>query len=225
VRQISALSDERSVGIGFVDVLFALVIGKVLASVGWNGLHQLTRTELANLGVATVITLASWIGYHNSYNRPKFKIRFFNLPLAQFSLDIMMVFVYWLLASVATSDPLSRHPAAVTAGLVFVTFVLYVLWDLVGILIGAQEKPYQKLLQPVERWKGFQWDRYVPTWIATTLAFVLWRAAVANPGPRWSYLVDVLLVCIALGFRVAKDIKPGNRTEPRVWNWKPAAID
>jgi hypothetical protein len=43
-----------------------------------------------------VLTVTNWIGYHNSWNRPRYFIRFANLTLWQFVIDVLLVIAYWL---------------------------------------------------------------------------------------------------------------------------------
>jgi hypothetical protein len=206
VRQTRPRLDEATVGIGFVDVLFALVVGRILESLGWGQLHDIYGTEVANLLVATVITLASWIGYHNSLNRPRFKIRFPNWPLAQFVLDILMVFDYWLLATAAGAHGPNAVPnATTTAGLVVVAFLLYCAWDVVSFFIGRASR-YQVLIENEgDRWKGYNPVRNATTWICTALAIVIWIVAGHNTGVAASYTIAALLIADALAFRVMKD--------------------
>src|SRR5688572_29913526 len=91
-------SQDRSlVGISFVDVLFALVIAKILdTAANWDAL---VAEGVGHVLVAFTLTVTSWIGYHNSLNRPRYFIRFANLPLIQFSIDVLLVVVYWFTAS------------------------------------------------------------------------------------------------------------------------------
>ena len=210
LRQITPKRDDASVGIGFVDVLFALVIGQALLSVTWRDVHRISGTKAADLLVAVVVTLTSWIGYHNSLNRPKFKIRFINWPLTQFILDILMVFVYWLLV---TSSGLARsihHPDGVTAGLVLAAFVLYCLWDFVSNRIVRQAK-YQDLLDDRGEYSGVDWFRFVTTWGCTLACLIIWRIAVQfNTTITSTLIIDGALVVTAVVFRLLKDSKIDN---------------
>lgn len=94
-----------------------------------------------------VLTLTSWIGYHNSANRPRYLIGFPNLPLLQFLLDIFMVVLYWLTAVTAERvviDPDGvRHVESASASqeamFVAIAFVLYVVWDIVGLAIRRND--------------------------------------------------------------------------------------
>jgi hypothetical protein len=75
--------DPSTIGVSFVDILFALAVGQVFAPVADWAQHPLTSSLPAanwlQLGVALVITITSWIGYHASANRAQFKITFFNV--------------------------------------------------------------------------------------------------------------------------------------------------
>ena len=216
VRQITPKLDERSVGIGFVDVLFALVMGQILASVNWNVLHSADwaglfsrpHPHIANLLVATVVTLASWIGYHNSVNRPRFKIRFINWPLLQFVVDIVLVLDYWLLATLAGGSAGVPPSSRLTAFLVFLAFLLYCFWDLISFLIGRQRK-YQELIQPPEdRWPGYNLRRNATTWLCALLILIAWQVdAHINESTASIYLLDIAIIGVVVGFRIAKDSK------------------
>jgi hypothetical protein len=60
--------DESKVGITFVDVLFALVMERVLSPFASNPVPS--GPVIAQLVVAGTLTVTSWIGYHSSWNRP-----------------------------------------------------------------------------------------------------------------------------------------------------------
>lgn len=88
--------DERLVGLSFIEVLFAIVVARALDPLA--DFPKLPGVGLSHLAVAGVLTIASWIGYHNSWNRPRYFIRFPNLPLGQFLVDAALVVTYWLTA-------------------------------------------------------------------------------------------------------------------------------
>src|ERR1022692_556369 len=96
--------DRSKVGLGFVEVLFALVVGKILEPISWHVTSVIPWPGRVQLILAAVVTLTSWIGYHNSINRPQFKITFVNWPLAQFVIDFLLVADYWLLATSAQTS-------------------------------------------------------------------------------------------------------------------------
>src|SRR2546421_423904 len=96
--------DEGSVGITFVDVLFAIVAGELLRPLAkWWTISDAGAWHLA---VAATLVLTSWIGYHTSSSRPRFVIRFPNLPLMGFV--VIAAFI------AGTSILVGDHPSALT---------------------------------------------------------------------------------------------------------------
>ena len=77
-------------------------------------------------GRGSVLILTSFIGYHNSQNRPLFTVRFVNVSLCKFALDILTVIVYFLFASYAAVSPAQTQTLLL---LVVLVFGLYLLWD------------------------------------------------------------------------------------------------
>ncbi len=139
--------DQTSSGIDFVDILFALVIAKLLEQlsllIGEFSLREalLNLHLFSHLTVASTLTITSWIGYRGSLNSPKFKIRFPNLPLYKFLLDVSMVAVYWFAASSLETDlgagdgsprDWKDYSAVREVALCVIGFGLYVLWDRVS---------------------------------------------------------------------------------------------
>ena len=125
-----------AVGVTFVDVLFALVIAQVLTPFAdTRALPWVGRVQLI---LAGFLTVASWIGYHNSWNRPKYFIRFPNWPLAQFLIDVLLVVVYFLCAITAPGVQARTNPdRSIIAIIVLValSFTLYAAWDWVSLQI------------------------------------------------------------------------------------------
>ena len=114
-----------------------------------------------------------------------------------------MVVVYWLVASSAesettgaTSEPSARPESL----LVLLAFVLYAAWDFVALQI-RRDVAY---IQRPER-EDVPGRRHV-TWV-----FVVLAAVVALIAPRVGdtagaiYFLDVLLIVLLIGFRLAKE--------------------
>jgi hypothetical protein len=170
-------------------------------------------TGWSHLVVAFVLTIGSWIGYHTSANRPRYSIKFVNLPFAQFVLDIAMVIAYWLTAATA---PLPEHstlrdlPAPTASAvpesvLVLAAFVLYVLWDRVSKImqskdyyINAQSKPWAP------------GRRKITVMCALGACLIAAVAGYANHNWRgqrsWVIGLDVALILLLVGYRAAKEI-------------------
>lgn len=217
-RLIQALTaraqiDRGLVGITFIDVLFALVVGQVLQPlVAWD---ELPVAGFFHMAVAFVLTVASWIGYHNSFNRPHYYIGFFNLPLWQFTVDALLVIVYWLTASYIEgryafgSVEVVRSPSArPEAVFVAMSFFLYVIWD--GIA---------KRMRYSDRYKLFREDLDKPRRRTVTRVSFLLAAVVAvvgwwvNPsGSLWIAAIDSVLILLLLGYRIAKETVGGRTT-------------
>lgn len=200
--------DPRAVGITFVDVLFALVVAEILEPL--RRFDDLPVAGVVHLGLAGVLVLTSWIGYHNSWNRPSYFIRFPNWPLAQFLIDVALVVVYWLMAVNAegvapqATTPPSAAPEAV---LVACSFVLYACWDWVGVRIRMSDAYLHRPLA-----KDAPKRRRV-TQVCAGLSLVVAGATfVLNPDSGTSViLVDSMLGVLLIGYRFAKEYV----TDPR----------
>jgi uncharacterized membrane protein len=209
--------DKRSVGISFVDVLFALVIARVLEP--FSDVDQLSGPGVLQLVLAGVITLTSWIGYHNSLNRPTYFIRFPNLPLFQFLIDVTLVVAYWFTAVTAEHTVrtvvhgvvryVPERPSAVPeAALIFFCFALYRAWDFVGLLV-RRNSAYTR--RPEE---GDVPARRSVTTVCLVAAGVIFAAVLAlgaDTAPA-VYAIDGLLIALVLVFRFLKEyVTPHHR--------------
>lgn len=192
--------DEHGVGIGFGDLLFALVVARVLEP--FADVDGLASAGVVHLVLAGVLVLTSWIGYHTSLNRPQYVIRFPNLPLAQFALDIAMVVVYWLTA-VTAEEAGDRASADAEVLLVLATFVLYVCWDVVARRLASG---YEHRAE-----SGDEAARRRVT-IGCAVAVVALAAVVlpSDLGFRAVVAVDAVLIAVILGFRFLKEYVTGD---------------
>ena len=194
--------DDKAVGISFVDVLFALVIGKVLDP--FLDAKTISGPGVMHLVLAAILTLTSWVGYHNSLNRPTYFIRFPNLPLFQFLLDIAMVVAYWLTAVSAerATNQVVDAPSAIPEALfIALSFVLYVAWDYVSNSIRHDDR-YER--RPISHEVPAR--RYV-TLACCLFAIVLFVVVRFNDShsARTVYLVDALLIVLLIAFRLLKE--------------------
>lgn len=195
--------DDKEVGINFVDILFALVIGEALLAL--NRALQMPAAGVAHLVFAAVLTITSWIGYHRSRHRYtgiiNFDVRRASnlLPLAKFFLDIVLVVLYWVAVqttewgfSAKGQSPSWRWTTMIAASV----FAAYVLWDLVAWLSdGAARGPYRNGRRMVS----------VVFFVVTLI--VLGVAAWWSPSGNYEVaLIDWLLVLVVLAYRIAKDV-------------------
>jgi hypothetical protein len=200
-RRRTAVDPTRA-GLSFVEVLFALVVAQVLEP--FRSLLLIPAAGLSHLGLALVLTVTSWVGYHNSWNRPRHFIRFANLALAQFAIDILLVITYWFCAISAEfpASTLGRDVSAVPESLcVAVSFCLYVLWDFVGFRIRRSDL-YDR--SPPDR-DVPQRRRVTQVCAAAAvgIAVVVTAVGVDSAGP--AIAVDVGLLGVILAFRFAKE--------------------
>ena len=194
--------DERLVGLSFIEVLFAIVVARALDPLAEY--PKLPGPGLSHLAVAGVLTIASWIGYHNSWNRPRYFIRFANLPLWQFVVDVALVVTYWLTALWAEGsgtelgEVTSARPEAV---LVAASFVLYLAWDRIALAIRNSD-----LYDKRSKEKDVPPRRHVTEAFAAAAAVfggVVFCIDPSNDG--MIVAIDAALILLILGFRVAKE--------------------
>lgn len=194
--------DERLVGLSFIEVLFAIVVARALDPLA--DFPKLPGVGLSHLAVAGVLTIASWIGYHNSWNRPRYFIRFPNLPLGQFLVDAALVVTYWLTAVWAegSGSELGRVASArPEAVLVAVSFVLYVIWDRIGLAIRNSER-YEA--RPKD--KDVPRRRHVTEVFAAATLVMAGVVSLLDPASTTAIvMVDLVLIAVIIGFRFAKE--------------------
>jgi hypothetical protein len=141
----------------YTDILFGFVIRELFLRLqNWNQLDDAVRLHLI---VGTILVLGSWIGFRRSLYRSGYQVKFFNLPLFRFLIDQVMLILYFRIAVLTDVGgrelPVAGDLARNTAKLVMYVFVLYVVWDLLGIWMarttttGADGK--EKPLYPVVR--------------------------------------------------------------------------
>jgi hypothetical protein len=217
--------DPATIGISFVDILFALAVGQVLDPVkNWGEdphLNPLTLPVAAQLAVVLVLTLTSWVGYHSSTNRPRFRLGFFNLELVKFSLDVAMVVVYFLAAAFAARRNPSLRSEAL---LITLAFGLYGLWDLAGAIqkSGTDNKyrdAWNKVAQDptrpdvVEPWTPTNKVRIAITFAgllgsAGLLLATLVISALNRPTRLVVVIADAGIILGLVAYRYAKDHAP-----------------
>jgi hypothetical protein len=228
-------ADKRA-GATFVNILFGLVVTQIAIElskelVNWWGVGwvEVSETRLAHLLVALTLTALSWIGYHQSQQYPPFLIKFVNIPLLQFFLDVSMVVVYYVVVAVAeNSDPLagpvlvpSARPEAL---LVFVTFGLYAVWDISGRFLFADPEYTSRLETPRDPQPAFGPRRRVTFWftgVTGLIALAIWLTHPTAPGPVIFW--DATLIAVLILYRLFKQgVDPKVKVRPP--ETQPAAL-
>lgn len=195
-------ADEDEVGINFVDILFALVIGEALLALN-RALHM-PAAGIAHLIFAMILTVTSWVGYHRSAYRYTGSINFnVHKPaglvhLAKFLLDIVLVILYWVAVQTAEwgfsprhQSPSYRWSTAIAASV----FFIYVLWDLLSWASKGVERG---------AWNTSRRRASVIFFIMVLLVMIL--SFIFSPtGNSWVAAIDSTLIVLVLLYRVAKD--------------------
>lgn len=202
-RQRRTAVDKTRVGLSFIEVLFALVVARALGPLA--NYASISEAGYSHLGVAFVLTVTSWIGYHNSWNRPRYFIRFANLPLWQFMIDVLLVVTYWFCAVSAegTGTDLGRYVSARPETVcVALSFVLYCLWDWTGYAIRKSDLYPES--PPGHDIPARRYVTMVCATVAILIAGVIWLVDPAST--RVIVGVDVGIIALILAFRFAKEI-------------------
>lgn len=134
--------DEERSGVAFIDVLFALIVGAI-AAVAYGDVKTVVTaqghfrntdvTSILELLVAFVVTTTSWIGYHGSQGRTRYRLKFVNLPLLQFTVDVMLLLAYAVLVYAASGEGLAiADSEKLQMATIAAIFLGYVTWDVLS---------------------------------------------------------------------------------------------
>jgi hypothetical protein len=194
--------DDRNTGVTFVDVLFALVVGKIL-DVSVSG--ELSTAAIGHLLVGAVLTITSWVGYHNSVNRAQYFLRFWNLPIFLFLIDILLVYVYWLIPVTTVQHQVDGNippPDALrVTGLVTIATLLYVAWDSIALWIRKSHKyPRRPEAQDIPS------RRYASIVLFVLTLMVLALVWCKDPHTTTTVVaIDAILIVLLIAYRTVKE--------------------
>jgi len=207
----------------FTIILFGFVIRELFLRLqSWGSLAAAAKWQLI---VGMVLVLGSWIGFSGSLNRSGYQPKVFNLPLLRFVLDQGMVIVYFRIAVLIPMDLKTGINVGALANdtlmALVVVFVLYWIWDLLGIWMASVTRnggpKYGKTTwdskKNMDVWTN---ERIAPNWPGLVITFVAFGlmvliAAVIYPGrnldeqsaERALMAATVLLVI----YRFAKEVR------------------
>jgi hypothetical protein len=119
----------------YTDILFGFVIRELFLRLqNWAQLDGVVRLHLL---VGITLVIGSWIGYRRSLYRSGYQVKFFNMPLIRFIIDQVMLILYFRLAVLTEvggkQQLLGSDLSRVTIRLVLYVFILYAIWDILGI--------------------------------------------------------------------------------------------
>jgi hypothetical protein len=204
----------------YTDILFGFVIRELFLRLqNWM---QLDRAVQLHLVVGTILVLGSWIGFRRSLYRSSYQVKFFNLPLFRFIADQLMLILYFRVAVLTdaagkTSVPI-RDLANSTTKLLMYVFILYALWDLLGIWMakaktrGADSKKaprYPDQASGKEQTPNWWGLLISATGLGLLILFWLFRDCL---GPKGEFLVATVWL---LSYRWLKEMRTSWRLLPR----------
>jgi hypothetical protein len=207
----------------FTDVLFGFVIFELFTRIAY--INTMEGYVQAQLVLAATLVVASWIGFRTSLNRPRWEIKFFNLPLARFVLDQAMVVLYFRAATLTplpqtagSTVPLSGPLVHDTLVALVIIFVLYALWDVgamwmanAPLLLKNGEPKYPKVdandNQTTDKVRT-DWPAFLIT-VGTLaiLAITFWWFPGTNLDKGTAVNLFVGLTALLFLYRFAKQIK------------------
>lgn len=200
--------EKFDTGLRYTDILFGFVIRELFLRLqNWEHLDWAVHWHLI---VGATLVLGSWIGFRRSLYRSGYQLKFFNLPLARFLVDQLMLILYFRIA-VLTPAPGTLAPGATTipnSGLemasylaretnrfVFYVFVLYVVWDLLGIWMAKAKIRGNGNPEPRYPEQSIHWVGIWITVISMLFSLLLWRFADCfNPFQMFVATTVLLLV-------------------------------
>jgi hypothetical protein len=192
---------KSDIGLTFTIILFGFVIRELFIRIqNWNSLQVPVRWQLV---VGTALVLGSWIGFSQSDNRSRYKLKFFNLPTMRWVMDQSMVLLYFRLAVLTPTIP---NPHTDVGGLVNDTlrtlvliFVLYAFWDMFGIWMAKADtdsKPKYPLIRDDKTPKAVKVIGEDPN---KTIEFTELHPPVIKRASRnWSGLAITLVALVAM---------------------------
>jgi len=191
--------DRTRTSLTFTDVIFGLVIRQIFVEA--IPLSKLSLTVKVHLALALVVVVGSYIGYRSSLKRGSFPLLFFNIPLIRFILDLVMIFLYYLLT--VTPDAATNPSSAVVSArfdstVVTLIFALFLLWDFAGQWM--ESSGYPVTTNPTRTWITFA------GWFGSGV--VLAYAYIFRPTTRVTLGIDSALILISLVYRWLKDSAP-----------------
>ncbi len=205
----------------FTDILFGFVISELFLRLQkWLQLAWYIRLHLI---VGAALVLGSWIGFRRSLHRTEYELKFFNLPIFRFIADQVMILLYFRIAVLTPSDgtqlPAADNLAKSTSLLLVFVFVLYAVWDLLGICMakaqvhaGNGKRPkYPKVNEngkPTDMEQSPNWIGFGITVGILVLLAALWGVTYgAELNDTQAVWVFSLAVVLLLAYRMLKEIR------------------
>jgi len=221
-KQAGPKDDTDSVSVDFIDILFGLVVAQIFME--FVGVTRHEYATWANLVLALMIVVFSWIGYHVSKKHSPRPASFEFFPLTQLFVDVVIVAVYLAFAkevqhtqkiAAEAHHILSIRPEAIT---IVVIFALYTLWDLEQVGLALTDETRKK--DPTHADDA---RLHLVRGLMALFVFSAYSAIVVfawHPGSNAAVIVaDIVFVVLLYGYRVLqgfeRDKRRGKKTALR----------
>ena len=195
------LLDKSLTSLTFTDVIFGLVFTEIFTRAA--ALDALSTAVDVHLALSLAVAAGSYIGYRGSLKRATYRLAFFNLPLMRFTLDLFMIFLYFILAVTPdqTNDPAAPVHARTDSLVVLLIFGAYLAWDLFSKWMSVSG--YDEV--------HFQWNRTIVTVGGLLLSGIIFGVAWTASSPldqHFAITIDSLLIAVVIAYRCVKDYVP-----------------
>jgi hypothetical protein len=190
--------DQSQTSLTFTDVIFGLVFTQIFVRA--SSLGGLPPAVNVHLALSLVVAAGSYIGYRGSLKRGTYKLAFFNLPLLRFTLDLFMIFLYYVLAvtpHVTKNKPILVH-ARMDSLVIFLIFAAYLVWDLVSKVMSDHN--YTQIT-----YKGIRTAVTLAGLVAAGVIVVVAWMAGSPLNQHLAIGVDVALLVVMILYRYVKD--------------------
>lgn len=203
--------ERADTSLRYTDILFGFVIRELFLRLqNWPDIPNIV---FAHLVVSTILVLGSWIGFRRSLNRSSYQVKFFNLPFMRFLADQLMLILYFRIATLTPVGANVVTPnllATKTLLTLLCVFVLYTVWDLLGIWESCSKneagRPRYGLVKGKERtdeWQEPNWAGAAITFVFLVAFSLLWLVS-AHVDPFWLFFVIGALLFL---YRWTKDAR------------------
>jgi FtsH-binding integral membrane protein len=131
------LDEPAGVGLTFTTIGYGVVLVAVFP---YTSLSAIGVAGWFRLGLAISVVIISYIGYcSNRREYPVWKVKFFNVPLLQYIISFVILFLYWELGR---SVPRwhSHPPIQSEAVIILAVFAAYLVWDFLEVAVQEGDK-------------------------------------------------------------------------------------
>jgi hypothetical protein len=131
-RRHPELDEDAKVGLSFIGIGYGVVLVAVFPLTALSGISVAGYFHLA---MAAFLLVTSYMGYYsNRQTYAAWQVKFFNIPLLQYTISFAILFLYWELG--ITVPKLGGKVTPVSeAFIVLIVFIAYLVWDCLEVAV------------------------------------------------------------------------------------------